>query len=90
MKLTDYSALVRQRFQEWVFKRHAGAAPKYTDEQMAWLRMIADHIATSFHVTKDDLELSPFVAEGGLGKFYQLFGEGYEAILDELNERLVA
>ena len=87
--LTDYSALVRQRFQEWVFKRHAGNAPKFTDEQMAWLRMIADHIATSFHVTKDDLELAPFDARGGLGKFYQLFGADYEAILDELNERLV-
>lgn len=88
--LTDYSALVRQRFQEWVFKRHAGNAPKFTDEQMAWLRMIADHIATSFHVTKEDLELAPFDARGGLGKFYQLFGTDYEAILDELNERLVA
>jgi len=88
--LTDYSALVRQRFQEWVFKRHAGAAPKFTDEQMAWLRMIADHIATSFHVTKDDLELAPFDARGGLGRFYQLFGADYEAILDELNDRLVA
>jgi len=89
-RLTDYSVLVRQRFQEWVFKRHAGAAPKFTEEQMAWLRMIADHIATSFHVTKDDLELAPFDARGGLGKFYQLFGPDYEAILDELNKRLVA
>lgn len=88
--LTDYSGLVRKRFQEWVFKRHAGNAPKFTDEQMAWLRMIADHIATSFHVTKADLELAPFDARGGLGKFYQLFGTDYEAILDELNERLVA
>lgn len=88
--LTDYSALVRQRFQEWVFKRHAGNAPKFTDEQMAWLRMIADHIAISFHVTKDDLELAPFDARGGLGKFYELFGTDYEAILNELNERLVA
>ena len=57
---------------------------------MAWLRMIADHIATSFHVTKDDLELAPFDARGGLGKFYELFGTDYEAILNELNERLVA
>lgn len=88
-RLIDYSALVRQRFQEWVFKRHAGNAPKFTDEQMAWLRMIADHVATSFHVTKDDLELAPFDARGGLGKFYQLFGTDYEVILDELNERLI-
>ncbi|MEM6260801.1 MAG: type I restriction-modification enzyme R subunit C-terminal domain-containing protein [Planctomycetota bacterium] len=52
--------------------------------------MLRDHIATSFQVTKGDLELSPFDARGGLGRFYQLFGQDYEAILDELNERLVA
>lgn len=89
-KLTDFSALVRQRFQDWVFKQHAGDAPKFSAEQMNWLQMIRDHIATSFHVEPQDLELSPFDAKGGLGKFYQLFGTDYEAILDELNEGLVA
>jgi type I restriction enzyme R subunit len=52
--------------------------------------MVRDHIATSFHVTPDDLELAPFDSQGGLGRFYQLFGEEYRAILDELNEGLVA
>lgn len=89
-RLTDFGALVRQRFQDWVFKRHSGAGDKFTAEQMEWLQMIRDHIATSFQVTRDDLELSPFDARGGLGRFYQLFGQDYEAILDELNERLVA
>jgi type I restriction enzyme R subunit len=88
--LTNFDALVRQRFQEWVFKRHAGDAPKFTEEQMNWLQMIRDHIATSFHVAPDDLDLSPFDAHGGLGKFYQLFGAKYEALLNELNEGLVA
>ena len=46
--------------------------------------------ATSFHVAPDDLDLTPFDALGGLGKFYQLFGSNYESILNELNERLVA
>jgi type I restriction enzyme R subunit len=52
--------------------------------------MIRDHIAASFHIAPDDLELSPFDARGGLGRFYQLFGPDYETILDKLNERLVA
>ncbi|MEM9167193.1 MAG: DEAD/DEAH box helicase family protein [Planctomycetota bacterium] len=89
-RLTDFSALVRQRFQDWVFKRHSGSGEKFTAEQMEWLQMLRDHIATSFQVTTDDLELSPFDARGGLGRFYQLFGQDYEAILAELNERLVA
>jgi type I restriction enzyme R subunit len=89
-QLTNFDALVRQRFQDWVFKQHAGDAPKFTEEQMQWLQMIRDHIATSFHVGREDLELSPFNSHGGLGKFYQLFGQDYERILTDLNERLVA
>lgn len=89
-KLTSFDAHVRQKFQDWVFKRHAGDAQKYTAEQMEWLQMIRDHIAASFHIAPDDLELSPFDSRGGLGRFYQLFGPNYEGLLDELNERLVA
>jgi len=89
-RLTNFDALVRQRFQDWVFKRHAGDAPKFTEEQMNWLQMIRDHIATSFHINSDDLELTPFDALGGLGKFYQLFGHDYQTLLNELNEGLVA
>ncbi|MEX2673424.1 MAG: type I restriction-modification enzyme R subunit C-terminal domain-containing protein [Phycisphaeraceae bacterium] len=89
-KLTSFDSLVRHRFQDWVFKQHAGDAPKFTTEQMHWLQMIRDHIATSFHVEPDDLERTPFDGLGGLGKFYKLFGPDYEAVLNELNERLVA
>ena len=53
-------------------------------------RMIKDFIATSFHVDKEDFDLSPFNAVGGLGKFYQLFGNDYEDIINELNEVLAA
>jgi len=89
-ELADFQKLVRQRFQDWVFARHAGDALKFSEEQMGWLQMIRDHIATSFHVEADDLERAPFDREGGLGRFYQLFGPQYEVILDELNEKLVA
>jgi type I restriction enzyme R subunit len=52
--------------------------------------MIRDHIATSLSVSKDDLDLDPFGENGGLGKFYQLFGAKYEDILKEINVALVA
>ncbi|WP_432799631.1 DEAD/DEAH box helicase family protein [Poriferisphaera sp. WC338] len=90
-KLTDYDSLVRQRFQDWVFKQHHGDAQKFSEEQMNWLHMIRDHIATSFHLKANDLDdISPFYEKGGLGKFHHLFGNEYQTILDELNERLVA
>lgn len=87
--LTAYDKTVDRNFQEWVFRKQAGAT-KFREEQMQWLRMIKDYIANSFHVGKEDFDLSPFNAEGGLGKFYQLFREDYEKILDELNEALAA
>jgi len=57
---------------------------------MQWLRMIKDFIANSFHFEQEDFELDPFNAYGGLGKFYQLFGDQYLEIIDELNEVLAA
>ncbi len=87
--LTPYDKTVDKNFQEWVFKKQAGAT-KFTEAQMQWLRMIKDYMASSFHVDKEDFELDPFNKEGGLGKFYQLFQEDYEKILEELNEVLVA
>ena len=36
------------------------------------------------------LTTHPFDHKGGLGRFYQVFGEQYEAIFNEMNEVLVA
>ena len=63
---------------------------KFSEEQMEWLRMIRDHISGSFHIEKDDFDLSPFDAKGGLGKMHQLFGNGMATLVEELNEALVA
>jgi len=88
--LTAYDSTVDRNFQIWAFDRQKGAAQKFTEEQMQWLRMIKDFVATSFHVDKEDFDLSPFNAAGGLGKFYQLFGNDYEDIINELNQVLAA
>jgi type I restriction enzyme R subunit len=88
--LTGYDKTVDKNFQDWVFKKQAGAATKFTEEQMNWLRMIKDYVASSFHVDKEDFELDPFNKRGGLGKMWQLFGEKTEEIIDELNEVLAA
>jgi len=87
--LTAYDKTVDKNFQDWVFKKQAGAT-KFNEEQMQWLRMIKDYVISSFHIEKDDFDLNPFNANGGLGKFYSLFKEDYETILEELNEVLAA
>jgi type I restriction enzyme R subunit len=88
--LTPYASTVDRNFQTWVFGKQAGAAPKFTEAQVAWLRMVKDHVITSFHIEVEDLDYAPFDGEGGLGRMYELFGEDMTGILDEMNEALVA
>lgn len=87
--LTAYDKTVDNNFREWLFKKQAGAT-KFNDEQMQWLRMIKDYAINSFHIEKDDFDLNPFNAHGGLGKMWQLFGEKTEEIINDLNEVLAA
>ncbi|HWR26483.1 MAG TPA: type I restriction-modification enzyme R subunit C-terminal domain-containing protein [candidate division Zixibacteria bacterium] len=39
-------------------------------------------------IGNEDFELSPFYEKGGVVKAYQLFGNGLDNILEELNEVL--
>ncbi len=48
------------------------------------------HFGDIFHIEKDDFDLDPFNAQGGLGKMWQLFGDQTEEIINELNEALAA
>ena len=87
-KVSEYSETVRRNFQNWIMKRHSGDGEKFNEEQMAWLRMIREHIINSFHIDKTDLEMAPFDSKGGLGKMYQLFGNEMDCIIEELNGAL--
>ena len=87
--LAPFADSVSERFNEWLMgKAKAGAS--FTPEQLAWLNLIRDHIATAISIEPDDLELSPFNQRGGLGKAHQLFGDQLSKLLDELNEALAA
>lgn len=87
--LTPFADKVNYNFMQWTLRRNAGAV-HFTEEQMEWLRMIKDHIAASLSIEPEDLDLSPFDRKGGLGRFYDVFGDSYEAILTEMNLALVA
>ncbi len=88
--LSTYDSTVRRNFQNWMLKRHAGAGEKFNEEQMQWLQMIRNHIISSFHFERDDLEMAPFDSQGGLGKMVQLFGADMDGLIDEMNEELAA
>lgn len=88
--LSTYASTVRRNFQSWVMQHHSGAGEKFNEEQMAWLQMIRDHIISSFHIERDDLEMAPFDSKGGMGRMYQLFGDRMDEVIEELNRELVA
>lgn len=87
--LSPFADRVNYNFMQWTLRRNAGNV-HFTDEQMEWLRLIKDHIAVSLSIEPEDLDLSPFDHRGGLGRFYEVFGDSYEAILQEMNVELVA
>jgi type I restriction enzyme, R subunit len=69
-------------------KAQSGAV--FTPEQLSWLHLIRDHIATSLSIEADDFDYAPFSQRGGLGKAHQLFGDQLPTLLEELNGVLVA
>ena len=87
--LQPFADKVNYNFMQWTLRRNAGAV-HFTEEQMEWLRLIKDHIIASLSIEPGDLDLNPFDHKGGLGRFYEVFGDSYEELLMEMNEVLVA
>ena len=89
-ELTSYDKTIETNFKNWIFKQNAGQHNRFTQEQMDWLRLIKDHIVSSYHIEIDDLDYTPFDSQGGRGKMFQLFGNEINEIINELNEVLAA
>ena len=87
-KLTPFADTVRRNYRDWIVRENAGNP--FTAAQTAWLALIRDHVMTSFRLDREDLEYSPFDAQGGLGKMYQLFGDRMDPLIAELNKELTA
>lgn len=88
--LQPIAVQVEQRFNLWIGReKQQGRA--YTDEQMAWLSLIRDHIAANAEIDAHDLQEEPRLFErGGVVKARALFGERLPQMLDDLVEALVA
>ena len=88
-KLEPYPDSINQRFDRWL-EDQKKAGRSFLDEQVAWLNMIKDHIASSLAIELDDFEYAPFSNKGGQVKVIRLFGEDLAEILNDLNEALAA
>lgn len=87
-ELMAYPDLVNERFQIWLSQQHT--ATSFSDDQLAYLNLVKDRLATSLRIDLADLQSPPFSAHGGLGKARQLFGNDLTSLLDDLTEALAA
>jgi type I restriction enzyme R subunit len=88
-ELEPFRDHVQERFNAWLAAQETNGR-RFTTEQRAWLEEIRDHIASSYAMNPDDLDEAPFYQRGGRGKMYDLFGNDYKTIIEELNRELAA
>lgn len=86
--LMPFSELVTEKFEKWLIQQESSGR-NFTPEQKEWLIMIKDTIASSVSINLDALDDVPFNQKGGRVKFYKIFGDDYEKILEELHEVLI-
>jgi type I restriction enzyme R subunit len=87
-KLEPFEQGVDERFEEWL-ESHQEDGDGFSQQQLEWLDMMKDHIATSAAMEKSDLQLDPFNQRGGIHRAHELFGEDLDTMIEELNQELV-
>ena len=88
-ELVAYPDLVNERFDLWLNQQRT-AGTDFTADQLTYLDLIKDRIASSLSIAPTDLQSPPFSDRGGLGKARQLFGDDLSSLLDDLTEALAA
>ena len=83
-ELAPFAEQVEERFQGWLAMQEV-AGRAFTEERRQWLKDIKDHIAGSVSIEPGDLQYAPFAQRGGIGRAYEVFGDGLAALLEELN-----
>ena len=89
-ELKPFADEVDKRFQTWVFRHNAQRSTAFTPEQMEWLRMMKDHIASSCSISRDDFDYAELADKGGLQKVWGAFGKELDTLMNEMNSELVA
>ena len=89
-ELVPHIDAVRLRFDLWLEEQQQ-EGKEFMPEQLRWLEMIRDHIATSLSFDPElDFDVEPFRQEGSIDAAYDLFGADLNGIIEELNGKLAA
>ncbi len=88
--LEPLPSIVAGRFNLWL-GREEKAGRIYSAAQREWLMAIRDHLAVNIEIRPEDMMDAPeFSGRGGIVRARALFGARLPALLDELNDVLVA
>jgi type I restriction enzyme, R subunit len=87
--LAPYAEQVAERYARWKEERRR-AGVTFTRDEEEWLDRMAEHVATSIRIEREDFETGWFGQHGSLGRAHALFGERLGALMAELNERVAA
>ena len=88
--LEPFGVKVEQRFNLWI-GRQKKAGRDFSEQQLRWLRLIAQTIAANLEVRLSDFqELPLFSDEGGIVRGRALFGVNLDELVNELQTVLVA
>lgn len=79
---------VDRKFKKWI-DEHNAEGRQYTEEEMEWLRMMKDYVASFLEIDMLSFNQPPFVSKGGAAKAYNLFGPDLNRIMYEFNEQLI-
>ncbi len=79
---------VDRKFKKWI-DEHNAEGRSYTEEEMEWLRMMKDYLASFLEIDMLSFNQPPFVSKGGAAKAYNLFGPDLNRIMYEFNEQLI-
>ena len=89
-ELHPFAEAVDRKFADWVWRHNSRRTTAFTPEQMDWLRLMKDHIASSCSIEREDFDYTQLAGKGGLQRAWTVFDGQLDALLDEMNEELVA
>jgi type I restriction enzyme R subunit len=88
-ELIPFAEKVQINFNSWLAGQH-NQGIEFTEKQLFWLEKIREHITGSLSIDTHAFDYGVFAQAGGLGAFYDSFGDDYEHIIEQLNTALVA
>jgi type I restriction enzyme R subunit len=85
--LEPFRVSVEQKYNQWLKEQ---GEDRFSPEQLEWLEMIKEHVASSVNIELSDLKLSPFDEKGGPMGAYRVFGNDLQKVIEELQGVLAA